>query len=221
MAEDLIPAYRLLLKYPTRGRPKQFEQTAAIYLTLLDAPDLAEIVVTCDHDDQTMRPYRNTAGIHYGGNHSKVQAINADMDKAVQPWDIVLLVSDDMIPQVKGYDTRIREAMARNHPDTDGELWFFDGRQKAINTIQCIGRKRYDALGHIYHPAYTSLWCDNEATDVGLRDGKLTFIDDCIIKNESPDWGGVQKSDRLYARNNGFYKTDRAIYERRKLQGFP
>jgi hypothetical protein len=221
MAEGLTPKYRLLLKYPTRGRPKQFEETRAMYIGMLDEPDLAEMLVTCDHDDHTMRPYRHNSGVHYGGNHTKIQAINADIGKAQRPWDIVLLVSDDMIPQVKGYDTCIREAMAKNYPDTDGDLWFFDGRQRAINTIQCMGRKRYDTIGHLYHPAYTSLWCDNEATDVGLRDGKLAFIDECIIKNESPDWGGNQKRDRLYLRNNSFYKSDRAIYERRKAQGFP
>ena len=36
MDEGVIPKYRLLLKYPTRGRPKQFDETRAIYLGMLD-----------------------------------------------------------------------------------------------------------------------------------------------------------------------------------------
>ena len=213
--------YRLLLKYPTRQRPTQFVETLGEYYSKLARPDLAEVVVTCDNDDRTMQQYRDIPYIHYGDHKTKVQAINADVDKAASPWDIVLLVSDDMIPQVHGFDDIIRRAMAQHYADTDGELWFYDGRQDRINTIQCVGRKRYDHLGYLYHPAYTSLWCDNEATDVGLRDGKLAFIRECIIKNESPDWGGRQKSDILYRRNNKFYKSDRKIYEDRKAKGFP
>jgi hypothetical protein len=212
--------YRLLLKYPTRARPEQFVETLNEYVFKLDRPDLAEVVISCDIDDSTMAQYGHMTSIHYGRNRTKVQAINADIDKAQSEWDILLLVSDDMIPQVQGYDTKIREQFAKHHPDTDGELWLYDGRQDRINTIQCLGRKRYDHLGYIYHPAYTSLWCDNEATDVGLRDGKLTFVQECIIKNESPDWGGNQRGDELYRRNNKFYHADRRVYEQRKRKGF-
>jgi hypothetical protein len=211
---------RLLLKYPTRARPAQFVETLNEYVMKLDRPDLCEVIISCDIDDVTMTQYSHMTAIHYGRNKSKVQAINADMDKARTEWDIVLLVSDDMIPQVKGYDTKIREAFAHNYPDTDGELWLYDGRQTRINTIQCLGRKRYEHLGYIYHPAYTSLWCDNEATEVGLRDGKLTFVQECIIKNESPDWGGNQQGDDLYRKNNRYYHSDRRIYEQRKRKGF-
>lgn len=221
---------RLLIKYPSRGRKAQFIQTLNIYASRLARPDLCHILVTADNDDAAMKTPAVlsaiescgvSASIHYGPNKSKIEAINADMNKAPEPWDIVLLASDDMIPQIDGYDDAIRLAMRENYPHTQGALWWWDGRQDRINTIQCLGRLEYARLGYLYHPAYLSLWCDNEATDVGLRDGKLMFINRCIIRNESPDWGGNQKRDKLYQRNNRLYNIDRKTYESRKALGFP
>lgn len=220
---------RLLIKYPTRQRPKQFLETLAAYAGRLYKPEQTVILVTCDTDDRTMqtpaiRHAVATCGVEchiiYGPNKSKVEAINYGMN-TVDWWDIVLLASDDMIPQVDGYDEAIRIAMRENYPHTDGALWWWDGRQKSINTIQCLGRLEYERMGYLYHHDYLSLWCDNEATDVGLKDGKLRFIDRCIIKNESPDWGGNQRKDALYTRNNKLYHIDRRTYERRKALDFP
>ena len=220
----------LLIKYPTRARPKQFIETLGIYASKLARPDLCHILISADLDDRTMRRpdvlaaingCGVSASIHYGPNKSKIEAVNANMDQAPDPWDIVLLASDDMIPQEHGYDEAIRIAMRENFPHTDGALWWWDGRQDRINTIQCIGRLEYERLGYIYHPDYLSLWCDNEATDVGLRYKKLIYTGRCIIRNESPDWGGKQKRDELYRRNNKLYNVDRKTYESRKALGFP
>lgn len=226
----MIPEYKLLIRYPSRQRPAQFIETLGIYCSMLDRPDLCEIIVTADADDTMM--YRSSVKqavkdcapcklpIQYGRGRGKIDAINRDIEKA-GPWDIVLLASDDMIVQEKGYDTIIREQMARNYPDTDGALWFWDGRQTRINTIECVGRKRYDQFGYLYHPSYKSLWSDNESSEIGLRDGKLTYIDRCIIKNESPDWQGSQVRDSLYKRNNQWFRHDEQNYKRRKALNFP
>jgi len=220
---------RLLIKYPSRQRPDQFVKTLNTYASMVDRPDLCEIIVSADTSDISMHRRVVTeaiercpvkCSIHYGHSRCKVEAINADMEMA-EPWDIVLLASDDMIPQVQGYDNAIQLSMQENYPDTGGGLWWYDGRQKDINTIQCLGRKEYGRLGYLYHPDYKSLWCDNEATDVGRRDNTLRFIDRCIIRNESPDWGGNQKRDPLYRRNNSFYHIDQKTYERRKALNFP
>jgi hypothetical protein len=216
---------RLLIKYPTRQRPQQFITTLWEYVSKLDDPAMCHIIVSADLTDHTMRQplvlkavreCSVSIEINYGRNTSKVEAINADMHNSGQ-WDVLLLASDDMIPQVQGYDTAIKQAF-----ETDpGAIWMWDGRQDRINTIQCLSRHEYERLGYIYHPSYRSLWCDNEATDVGLRDGRLSRVPGLIIKNESPDWGGSQKRDRLYRVNNSWYEKDRINYERRKAAGFP
>ena len=61
--------------------------------------------------------YKNTE-IIFGNSKSKIDAVNRDLEN-YHDWDIVLLASDDMIPQVKGYDRIIVL--------TDGEWHVMDG----------------------------------------------------------------------------------------------
>ncbi len=42
-----------------------------------------------------------------------------------------------------------------------------------------------------------------------------------LWRNESPDWGGTIKQDRLYRTNNSLFNKDKATYLRRKRAGFP
>ena len=183
---------------------------------LADA-DNTSFLVTVDRDDRTMVGVYPDAHIHQG--RGKIAAINAHMDKAGE-WDIVLLASDDMLPQVHGYDNAIREAFETHFKDTDGFLWINDGRQEKICTILCMGRKYYLRFGYLYYPAYRSFYCDNESLDVAQALGKVVKVP-CLIRHEHPMWGGSHPQDGLYRKNNQWFKADERTYKRRKAQGFP
>lgn len=206
----------ILVKYPTRQRPDQFERTLAQYLGLSSDPSKMTIQVITDASDRTMVGRVQGVTTHTGSG--KINAINYGTPS--EGWDILLLASDDMVPQVKGYDQAIRDAMSEHYPDTDGALWIHDGRQDAICTIVCMGRAYYDRFGYVYHPSYKSLWCDNEWTEVAQSLGKITKLPE-LIRNESPDWGGVQKKDRLYLKNNSYFNLDKRNFYRRQAKGFP
>ena len=159
----------------------------------------------------------------YGNNKSKIEAVNADMEKIEYPWDIVVLVSDDMIPQVRGYDDVIRNYMLSKFPDTDGILWFNDGTQgKNLNTLSIMGRKMYESFGYIYHPSYKSLFCDTEFTDLcnGSLASKCLYIDYCIIRHEHPGTGFKQKQDSLYEKNQKYWNEDMLTYIHRKKYNY-
>jgi hypothetical protein len=224
---------KILVKYPTRERASQFIKTLYLYRSLCADKANTRIVVTVDADDNrkdqsgaSMAEVRNKGltwpdtgepigmQVHHGTG--KIRAINYGIEQLGE-WDIVLLASDDMEPQVDGYDNLIREAFGDN---LDQCLWINDGRQDRICTIVCMGRTYYNRFGYLYHPSYKSLWCDNEQTEVAVTAGKMVNAP-CWIKNESPDWGGSQKKDAMYRRNNGWYNVDRKNYERRKALGFP
>lgn len=188
---------------------------------------MVDVVVSVDHDDRTMSRAIHSAEemgarVVVGHSKTKIQAINADIPQT--PWDILVLASDDHIPQVNGWDTVIRDKMLEHFQDTHGSLWFRDIRQSSINLMPIIGRRYYDELGSIYHPSYDSLWCDNEQTEVGLRDGRLVQVDVELFRNMSPDWCGSKthiKKDALYHANNRAWAKDKKNYERRKAEGFP
>lgn len=179
----------LLVKFPTRSRPVKFFEVLDLYHKYLKNPEKTRFAISCDTDDVTMNnpatidrvlSYKNT-NIYFSHNKSKIQAINSNTPS--NGWDILLLASDDMIPQKEGYDEIIRDNMQKHHPDTDGVLWFPDGYRPDLNTLSIMGKKYYDRFGYIYHPAYFSLWCDNEFQEVAESLGKQTKIDDVIIKH--------------------------------------
>ena len=70
-----------------------------------------------DHIKEIINQYKNVK-LCFSNNKSKIEAVNADLESV--DFDIVLLASDDMIPQLKGYDTTIKKNMKDHFPDTDG-----------------------------------------------------------------------------------------------------
>lgn len=194
-------------------------------------PDLLGVAISCDLNDETMsrnliqeevhRTLAPTAWhqIFFSRNTSKIEACNANMSEIDWPWDIVVLVSDDMIPQIQGYDDVIRNHMSARFPDTNGILWCNDGIQgQNLNTLSIYGRTMYNHLGCMYRPEYKSLFCDGELTDLcktTLAD-KCLYIPTCIIRHEHPQTGFPQTMDALYARNQTFWNEDMYTYIRRK-----
>lgn len=219
---------KLLIKFPTRNRPDKFFQVLDLYYSMLNDIDNTDFCISIDEDDISMNndtildkleTYKNLY-YYIGNSKTKMEAINADMEE-FDDFDIVLLASDDMIPQIKGFDDLIRENMEKYYPDTDGVLWFFDGNRRDLNTLCILGKKYYDRFGYIYFNNYRSYYSDNEFTIVADRLKKQTFIDIVIIKHEHPDIPQFRdKFDELYARNNKHYPYDFNLFKMREKNGF-
>lgn len=217
---------KILIKFPTRSRPEKFFEVLDKYISMLEEPENTRFLVSCDLDDPSMfnpevigrlNGYRNLV-LRFGMNRNKIEAINADMEG--RDFDILLLASDDMIPQQEGYDTVIRQNFKKFFPDTDGVLWFNDGYQgKNLNTLCILGKKYYDRFGYIYHPSYVSLWCDTEFTEVSKILNKVKYIDHVIIKHEHPVWLG-QEWDDLQKKNDSFNNLDMEMFTKRKEKKF-
>jgi len=224
---------KILIKFPTRSRPIKFFQVLDKYIAMADDVSNIAFLVSIDEDDVTMNnektinrlnEYRllKRIMVHYciGKSKTKVQAINADLDKVKgQPWHILLLASDDMIPVVQGYDNIIRKDMNDHFRDLDGVLWYNDGGQNRLNTLSVMGKKYFDRFGYIYHPDYISLWCDNEFTDVSLRLKKCYKSDQVIIEHQHPVYE-KEKWDELGVKNESFFGLDKETYEKRAARNF-
>ena len=217
---------KILIKFPTRSRPEKFFEVLDKYVELLEEPENVSFLVSCDLDDASMfnpevierlHGYKNLV-VRFGVNKNKVEAINADMEG--RDFDILLLASDDMIPQEHGYDTIIRQNFKKFFPDTDGVLWFNDGYQEnRLNTLCVLGKKYYDRFGYIYHPSYISLWCDTEFTEVSKMLNKVKYIAHVIIKHQHPVWLG-QEWDDLQKKNDSFNNRDMQNFAKRKENNF-
>jgi hypothetical protein len=217
---------RLLVKFPTRNRWDKFFKLLDLYQQTADNLKNIEFVITCDINDaskpsniaERISKFKNITVIS-GVSTGKIHACNRDMEM-LRNWDIVLLASDDMIPQIKGWDTKIINDMQKHFPDKDGVLWYNDGYTKNnLNTMCILGYYYYKRFNYIYNPEYISLWCDNEFTEVSKRLKKVVYSNDVLFKHEHPA-NGSGFNDNLYKLNEKFYNIDKETYLKRKKNNF-
>lgn len=216
----------LLIKFPSRGRREKFFSTLQKYqehITELGT----KFIITLDEDDSEMNnpevlnklaTYKNVKVV-LGTSESKIHAVNRDID-INDDWDILLLASDDMIPQIIGFDKVIITLMKQSYPDTDGILFFNDGFQGSkLNTLSILGKKYYQRFNYIYHPDYKSTWCDNEFTLVGNILKKQTYFPLVLIKHEHPDWG-YGSMDKIHQLNHKNLSYDHNLFLTRQKNNF-
>lgn len=223
---------KILLKCPTRSRPKKILETLGLYIRMASQLDRLGVAVSCDDDDPTMQTTPELESllsrcawhkVFRSPNRSKIEACNANMHDIEWDWDIVVLVSDDMIPKLRGYDDTIRNYMLASFPTCDGVLWFNDGYQDdRLNTLCIFGRRFYERQGYIYAPEYKSLFCDTELTDQcrTIYKDKCLYIPYCLIRHEHPGTGFPGAMDKLYQHNQTFWNTDMYTYIRRKSYAY-
>lgn len=217
---------KILYKFPVRSRKEKMFQVMDIYLNHIVDLSNSQFVITCDNDDLILNTQDvkdqvaklpNTT-IEYYDNKNKIAAVNAGMEG--KNFDILFLMSDDMIPLVKGFDNIIRDLMQRKFPDTDGVIFLNDGRQgNELNTLSIIGRKYYDRFGYIYHPAYISLYADTEFTAVQKFLNRYVYCDSVLVEHQHHSFG-KSKCDDLHVKNDSYCSVDRDTFFRRKQNNF-
>jgi len=217
---------KFLFKYASLGRPEWFKQTLDKYFFMLSGRHEYRFLITLNKNDITM----NNKDIRifmdgyahlkykYGNHQTKIEAINADMED--EDFDILFVVSDDMIPIVPSFDDVIVKLMEEHFPNMDGALHFHDGccGKDVTITLSIMGKKMYNYFGYIYHPEYRSFYCDLEFTDEVRRLEKVVYSPEIIVKHEYKGWGGA---DATYNRNSKLGRPDEVTYNRRKKLGFP
>ncbi len=219
---------KILIKYPTRNRPQKFLETLKTLNSL--SADLSNIhlLVSYDTDDHTMtnevieqaKKYFHNGEYIAGLSANKIQACNRDLNRTKFIWDILVLMSDDMVCQVRNWDNLLREEMKKYYPDKDGVLWHNDGYTGSkLNTMCILGKKYYNRFNYIYHPEYASLWCDNEFMEVANILKKQTYLDKVIFKHEHPA-NNNGKVDNLLRHNETFFHKDKETYLKRKSNNF-
>jgi uncharacterized protein YlzI (FlbEa/FlbD family) len=192
---------KLLIVLPTRSRLDRCVKVLKSYIAL-SAHKETRFVVSCDNDDLSMNQKTTINTINSLPNTTiifnenkmvkngkvsefttKICAINSGVKG--QDFDVCLLASDDMYPELMGYDSIIIKDMINFFPDTDGVLWYNDGYQgDKLNTLCILGKSYYNRFGYIYHPSYITLYCDNEFTKVSQKLKKCKYINKTIIRHK-------------------------------------
>lgn len=218
----------LLVKFPTRERPERFFKCLDLYYENLSYNIPYYFLITCDEDDSTMNrsevikrleEYPNLQVI-FGKSNSKIDACNRDMELAPY-FDILILISDDMVPVIYKWDERIVQDMISYFPKFDGILKYNDRPDAVVmlNTLPIMGINYYKKLGYIYHPLYKSFFCDLEMTLVSKILRKEAIFNSMIIRHDHPDYGDTPL-DNLYVKNFEAYFDDRNLFMKRAKNNF-
>src|SRR5271170_1238763 len=224
----------ILVKWPTRQRPDLFLRTLRSWRRSSSGLHRVRYVISLDADDPYMQQHHvarqlaampdvfvRTAAPEQIGR-SKIAACNADIIQGARHWgmtpDILILASDDMTPQTRGWDRLIAECMQQHFPAMDGAVHFNDGYHggEKLMTLPIMGWNLYRRFGYVYHPDYQSFYSDNELTEVARLLGKYNYQSQVIIRHDHIG----RKPDELYRRNNAWWNQDQQVYTRRTSENF-
>lgn len=224
----------ILVKYATRVRPAKFMANLDSYYSKLSGNHNVDFVISMDSDDKSMNNLHMMKWLNnkpnlmyfYGESKGKIHAINRDIPST--PWDILVVIADDMEVQEDHWDDIIAKDMYESFPDFSGCVNYntdprletvADGRQegwRGLITLPVIGRKLYDKFNYIYHPSYISEYCDDEQTIVFTKLNCIKHIDKRPILHNFKPW-----HDDLMTKNMNIGKTvDYKTYAQRKLINF-
>jgi len=211
----------ILFKLATRSRP---EKARASINNIIEncTSDNFTILVSADFDDDSMKNFsyvHSNVTIIYGISKSKIDAINRDINDYHSNWDILVNISDDQLAERKGWDSIIKDVMTT---DLDASLWFNDGWQDRINTMEIVGKEYYKRFNYIYYPEYKSFYCDNEATEIAMQLGKCIQSKECIIRHYHYGWmpNSHMKKDDTYIKAELNWEHDKELYKQRKAKNY-
>jgi hypothetical protein len=224
-----INAFKILFKLPTRSRP-------AIALNLIKSLNNQlsnkidyKILLTCDIDDHSMnnkrikRQLEEMQNVEYVFDYSssKIHACNRDLNSIKFDFDVLVLLSDDMVPVAPNLDIEIINEFLHKFPDFDGVINFNDGVVgDKLCTLPIIGKKFLEKLGYIYNPGYKSVFCDLELRLVAQNLNKYSYNDKILFRHDHASI--TRNSDELDQRNAAqkFYLRDKHFFISQMLKNF-
>lgn len=149
-------------------------------------------------------------------SRNMVQASNAAARMA--NGDILILISDDMFP-VGNWREAFTAAFAQHKGPA--VLQVFDGIRSDILTLPIMNRAAYEALGYLYHPAYVSMFADNDLMETAKAKGFYKYHPEVRVEHRHYT-NGKAVLDDTYMHENSMpaWKHGERLFNERKRHGF-
>lgn len=219
------------LVHASRGRPVLCPQTAKEWISKASKVNPLEYILSLDDDDapnyarviEELRPLVDLK-IKVAPNSCMVQAVNAATPLAT--GDIIIFVPDDMgCPE--RWDASLLDRLASSKFKIGDEFCFFvrDGIHAdpyELQTHPYVSKALYKRLGYLYHPAYISVYADNDFTAVTKGLGCIVDATDLLFEHRHP-MAGKAPWDATYSHENSSQAGDHGVrtFHQRRAYGFP
>jgi hypothetical protein len=212
---------KISLLHPSRGRPEKACRTAKEWIER--AGIKVEYVLSIDDDDPVQSGYMVLPFFQFGNtiiekNTSVVDATNQAAKAST--GDILVYLSDDFKCPDNWGNLIIKEFEGSTGPRM---LKVDDCLQKfhvPILTIPIMNRVMYERLGYFWNPEYKSMFVDEDLYWTARKINAIKMCPHIKFPHEHPS-NGKAVTDETYQRSAANWNQGKAVFERRKKQGFP
>jgi len=208
----------ITLIHPSRGRAQKSFETSSEWISKAGVE--TELIVSCDSDDPALRDYSvlYEQKIIINQNTCVVEATNHAAKLA--KFDVMVYLSDDF----RCFDNWGVEVMKHFEGVTKPLLIKVDDKLQAFTkdvlTIPIMNKALYNELGYFFHPAYKSMFCDQDLYYTVKNMGAIKGCPELIFEHHHYV-NGKAKKDETYERSTGNWNQGKNLYSQRLAQNFP
>jgi hypothetical protein len=214
-----VTAVRFSLLHPSRGRLGLAEAAIAEWSGKASGAHRIEHILSIDADDDVAgyQALASRTGVRLIVNPNRSLVDAANHAARIATGEVFIVVSDDFgCPDA--WDATLAAILGDRR---DVAILVDDGVDGRILTLPIIGRALYERLGYVYHPAYFSMFVDDDLTETAAALGKL--VDARHLRFPHRHYSiGQRESDATYARQNSAraWRVGRRTFERRQVTNF-
>lgn len=211
------------LIHPSRGRAKKALQTVNNWVRKAGYDNIEHCLST-DTDGSEHSDYKfvisNARWMNHveSDNKSVVEAANVAAQKS--HGIILIYLSDDFDCPENWGPLVLKEFEGVEGPcllKVDDCLQPFHA---PVLTIPIMNRALYERLGYFWHPDYKSMFVDEDLYQVCKKNGWLKLAPHLKFPHNHVSVGKAQ-DDETYRRSAANWDQGKAVFARRKAQGFP
>ena len=224
----------ILVKFPTRGRPKKFQPCLSTWFSTLSGDNEVHFLVSLHDDDETRSEVMNYpyvlptgASLEFAVGHIKTKIEAANYGLAGRRFDLLVQGMDDLYPLEKGWDQVMAHDAEYYFPGLDGVINYWDGhRPDYLPVVFSIGWNYFRRFPYLWCPEYVSVYGDNDLQQIATQLHKFTSPlewrkerNHVLMDHRHPYWMG-EPFDDILKHTESFYGVDGATFNSRRGRNF-
>lgn len=213
---------KISLLHPSRGRPVKSFMNTSEWLAKAGNVEV-EVICAVDLSDLTREEYQKhyKQHTHLFPSNDVVTATNFAAKKST--GDILIYLSDDFKCPENWGELVVKEFENENRPlvlRVNDTLQRFE---TPIITIPIMNRLLYERLGYFWHPAYKSMFVDEDLYWTAMSIGAVKNCPHLVFPHyhhSNPDVNKKAEWDETYRKSEGNWDQGKETFRRRKLERF-